>query len=109
MSDFFVVAICMALGAALRLNFGEPPREFGCTYCAHRSFSLDARGVLSITAALTLICTLAFLYPHHVRPYLQHDQFSMQLFYCSSQFVGPDLTVAIASDVSNQRRASVPG
>lgn len=65
MSDLFCCCGMHVLGAALQPNFGEPPLSF------------DARGVLSITAALILICTLAFLYPHHVRPYLQHDQFSM--------------------------------
>lgn len=91
---YFVVAVCMSLGAGQIL---VSHREF-------RSFSFDARGVLSITAVFILICTLVFLYPHHVRPYLQHSQFSN----CSSRSIGPDLIVTIASDVSNQRRASVP-
>lgn len=60
---YFVVAVCIAPGAALQPNFGEPPLQLRCTRGSFYTF--------------ILICTLAFLYPHHVRPYLQHDQFSM--------------------------------
>lgn len=60
---FVVVAVCIVPGAALQPNFGEPPLQLRRT-----------RGSFYV---LILICTLAFLYPHHVRPYLQHDQFSM--------------------------------